>query len=421
MPTMNNAIKALFFALIQLQAAEALDNGIGRKPHMGWSSWNVAQCNSASAKYAIDTANKFISLGLKDLGYEYINIDDCWTTRSRDRNGKLVPDPSKWPNGIKPVVDQIHNMGLKFGLYGCAGQQTCAGFPGSDGAVHAASDVNQLVEWGVDFWKYDNCFTPCLDNPPPQTCGRPAGNTKTWYAPMRDAILNVQDKRKIHFNLCNWGRDEVWKWGAGYGHSWRMSTDNWGDWASVERIGSSSAAISGYSGPGGFNDLDMLYLGSSKINADQERIHFGLWAIAKSPLVLGLDLNKISDWTLNIIRNKGIIAINQDPLGKPATTFTPPGKQGPVNGKIHPYWAGPLSDGVVIGLCAGTSGGRYSVNFKDVPGLEDRQYAWEEMYTGQKGTGSSISFDIKLHDMRVIKVTTAGAKARGKARIGEPL
>jgi alpha-galactosidase len=192
-----------------------------------------------------------------------------------------------------------------------------------------------------------------------------------------------------------------------------MSADNWGDWASVERIGSSSAAISNYSKPGGFNDLDMLYLGSSKINADQERLHFGLWAIAKSPLVLGLDLNKISDWTLGIIRNKGIIAINQDSLGKAATTFTPPGKQGPVNGKIHPYWAGPLSDGVVIGLCAGTSGGNYGVSFKDVPGLGDGDYTWEEMYTGQKGTGKSISFNIKLHDMRVIKVTTATGKTRG--------
>jgi alpha-galactosidase len=191
-----------------------------------------------------------------------------------------------------------------------------------------------------------------------------------------------------------------------------MSTDNWGDWASVERIGSQSASISQYSAPGGFNDLDMLYLGSSKINANQERIHFGLWAIAKSPLVLGLDLNKISDWTLSIIRNKGIIDINQDPLGKAATIFRPPGSPAPVNGKIYPYWAGPLSDGVVIGLCAGTSAGKYAVNFKDVPGLGQGEYSWKEMYTGQTGRGSSVSFDIALHDMRVIKVTTAGGQSK---------
>jgi alpha-galactosidase len=189
-----------------------------------------------------------------------------------------------------------------------------------------------------------------------------------------------------------------------------MSVDNWGDWASVERIGSAAAGISQYSGPGGFNDLDMLYLGSSKLNTNQERLHFGLWAIAKSPLVLGLDLNKISQSTLDIIRNKGIIDINQDPLGKAATIFRPSGSPAPVSGKIYPYWAGPLKDGVVIGLCAGTSAGRYTVQFKDVPGLGQGTYSWKEMYTGQTGTGSSVSFDISLHDMRVIKVTTTNAQ-----------
>lgn len=183
-----------------------------------------------------------------------------------------------------------------------------------------------------------------------------------------------------------------------------MSVDNWGDWASVERIGSAAADISSYSGPGGFNDLDMLYLGSPKLNTNQERLHFGLWAIAKSPLVLGLDLNRISNSTLTVIRNKGLIDINQDALGKAATIFRPPGAAAPVRGKIYPYWAGQLEDGVVIGLCAGTSAGTYSVNFKDVPGLENKSYAWKEMYTGRAGNGTSVSFDIELHDMRVVRV-----------------
>ncbi|KAK3307733.1 glycoside hydrolase family 27 protein [Chaetomium strumarium] len=398
----SNTLPLLLSLSQYWQVANALDNGIGLKPHMGWSSWNVAQCDAASAKYAIDTANKFISLGLKDLGYEYINIDDCWSTGSRDAGGKLVPDPKKWPNGIKAVADQIHNMGLKLGLYGDAGQKTCAGYPGSEG--HEASDIDQLVSWGVDFWKYDNCYTPCNQNPRPQTCNSPGGSTKTWYAPMRDSILRVQNTRKIHFNLCNWGRDKVWEWGAQYGHSWRMSVDNWGDWASVERIGSAAAGIAQYSGPGGFNDLDMLYLGSSRLNTNEERLHFGLWAITKSPLVLGLDLNKIKDSTLAIIRNKGLIDINQDSLGRAATTFRPPGQPAPVAGKIYPYWAGPLSDGVVIGLCAGTAAGRYSVNFAGVPDLGQGDFQWKEMYTGQTGMGKNVSFDIALHDMRVVKV-----------------
>jgi alpha-galactosidase len=189
-----------------------------------------------------------------------------------------------------------------------------------------------------------------------------------------------------------------------------MSVDNWGDWASVERIGSSAAEIYQYSGPGGFNDLDMLYLGSAKINANQEKLHFALWAITKSPLVLGLDLNKISNHTLTIIRNKGLIDINQDSLGKAATTFRPPGAAAPVRGKIYPYWAGPLSDGVVIGLAAGTQAGKYAVEFKDVPGLKaGTVYEWKEMYTGQTGRGTGVSFDIALHDMRVVKVLIPAA------------
>jgi len=197
-----------------------------------------------------------VSLGLKDLGYTYVNIDDCWTTKSRDSSGNLVPDPNKWPNGIKSVADKIHSMGLKLGLYGCAGTKTCAGYPGSQG--HETQDARQLAAWGVDFWKHDNCYTPCNTNPLPQTCGSPAGNTQQWYAKMRDAIISVKDTKNMMFNLCQWGRDNVWTWGNSYGNSWRMSTDNWGDWASVVRIGSSAAGIYQYSGPGGFNDLDML-------------------------------------------------------------------------------------------------------------------------------------------------------------------
>jgi alpha-galactosidase len=204
----------------------------------------------------MDTARRFVSLGLKDLGYSYVNIDDCWSTRSRNSSGHLVADPSKWPRGIRAVVDEIHGMGLKFGLYGCAGTMTCAGYPGSQG--RELQDAQTLAAWGVDYWKHDNCYTPCNDSPLPQTCGHPAGNTQTWYARMRDALRDVRGTKNIMFNLCQWGRDNVWTWGDDYGNSWRMSVDNWGDWASVQRIGSAAAGMSQYSGPGGFNDLDML-------------------------------------------------------------------------------------------------------------------------------------------------------------------
>jgi alpha-galactosidase len=377
-------------------------------PPMGWSSWNVAQCASASEKYALDTANKFVSLGLKDLGYTYVNIDDCWSTKSRDGSGNLVADPSKWPNGIKSVVDKIHGMGLKMGLYGCVGTQTCAGYPGSWG--REAQDARLLASWGIDFWKHDACYTPCTNGQSPQTCWSPDFNTRAWYEKMRDALAAVKGTKNIYFNLCQWGRDNVWTWGNNVGNSWRMSGDNWQDWASIERIGSAAAGISQYSGPGGFNDLDMLIIGNNKLTENEERLHFGLWAIAKSPLILGNDLNKISAASLAIIKNKGIIDINQDKLGKAATIFRPQGSPNPTNGKIYPYWAGPVTNGVVIGLIASNGAATLSVNFKDVPGLSTASYSWKEMYSGRTGTGTSVSFSLGNRDMAVVLVTTSGSQ-----------
>lgn len=216
---------------------------------------NVAQCNAATEAFALDTANRFISMGLKDLGYTYVNIDDCWSTMQRNSSGYLVADPKKWPRGIKPVVDEIHAKGLKFGLYGSAGTKTCAGYPASQG--YEGKDAQLLAEWGVDYWKHDNCYTPCRQGLP-QTCpeNQVAGSTRTWYGTMRDAVLAT--KKPIFFSLCNWGRDRVWEWGKDYGNSWRMSIDIWNDWASVIRIGSAAAGIAQYSAPGGFNDLDMM-------------------------------------------------------------------------------------------------------------------------------------------------------------------
>ncbi|KFH41533.1 alpha-galactosidase B-like protein [Hapsidospora chrysogenum ATCC 11550] len=382
-----------------------LNDSLGLTPHLGWSSWNVAQCDAASEKYALETANKFIELGLKDVGYEYVNIDDCWSTRERDESGNLVPDPSKWPNGIKAVVDQIHDMGLKFGLYGCAGELTCASFPGSWG--HEIQDAELIASWGVDFWKHDNCFTPCTSEPFPQTCWEGSIDTRPWYGTMRDAILSVKDSKEMLFNLCNWGRNEVWTWGYDYGHSWRIEGDNWGDWESVVRIGAKASEIPEYSGPGGFNDLDMLFVGNGVLTEPQERLHFGLWAIAKSPLVIGADLNALPESSLKILSNKDIIDVNQDPLGIAAGIFQPPNAPGPVRGEIYPYWAGPLSDGVVIGLVSANRAGTLSVNFADVPGLEGGSYNWKELYTGEEGTGESISFNVAENDIAIVKVTTS--------------
>jgi alpha-galactosidase len=214
---------------------------------------NVGGCTYANAATALKTAHLFVSLGLKDLGYTYVNIDDCWSSKSRNASGYIVPDPSKWPNGMKDVADQIHNLGLKLGLYGCAGTMTCAGYPGSQG--HETLDAELLASWGIDYWKYDNCYTPCKSWTP-QTCYSASGTSQTWYKTMSEALQ--KSGKPILFSLCNWGRDNVWTWGASLGNSWRMSTDIGDNWNSVARIASAASALSQYAAPGGFNDLDMM-------------------------------------------------------------------------------------------------------------------------------------------------------------------
>ena len=188
------------------------------------------------------------------MGYQYVNIDDCWSTKQRNSSGYLVPDPNKFPNGMKALTDQIHGMGLKFGLYGDAGTMTCASYPGSWG--NEVKDAKALASWGVDYWKHDACFTPCNNGQWPQTCWDPNVNPKDWYVTMRDALLN--SGRPILYSMCSWGRNSVWTYGKDIGNSWRMSGDIANNWNSVASIANTAANIAQYSAPGGFNDLDML-------------------------------------------------------------------------------------------------------------------------------------------------------------------
>jgi alpha-galactosidase len=203
----------------------------------------VAGCASSTAQDALAAANAFVSLGLKDLGYTYVNIDDCWAETSRDSNGNLVPDSTKWPNGIAAVTEQIHSMGLKFGLYGCSGTQTCAGYPGSAG--YETQDANTLASWGVDYWKYDNCNTP-------------SGPSEPRYVTMRDALTS--SGRAMLYSMCQWGNDDVWTWGSTVGNSWRITQDVFDNWGSINSEASFGAGIYQYGGPGGFNDWDMMVI-----------------------------------------------------------------------------------------------------------------------------------------------------------------
>jgi alpha-galactosidase len=284
----------------QAPPAAALDNGLALTPQMGFNDWNAYGCN-VSESLIKATADKLVSSGLAASGYQYVNIDDCWLTKSRNSAGQLVPDPTKFPDGISGTAAYVHSKGLKLGIYEDAGTATCAGYPGSLG--HETTDANSFASWGVDYLKYDNC----------NNTGVPA---QTRYTAMRDALKATG--RPILFSLCNWGQESVWTWGAGVGNSWRTTGDISASYSRMLSIFHSNVALASYAGPGHWNDPDMLEVGNG-MSATEDRSEFSLWAEMAAPLIIGTNLTSASSTTLGILGNKNVIAVDQDSLGKQGT------------------------------------------------------------------------------------------------------
>ncbi|KAJ3101189.1 hypothetical protein HDU97_001601 [Phlyctochytrium planicorne] len=314
-------------ALLASGPALALDNGLGLKPALGWNSWNLFNCDITEdiVKGMVDT---IIKLGLDKIGYEYVNLDDCWQI-DRDEDGYIVVDKDKFPSGMKALGDYIHSKGLKFGTYSSAGTYTCQKRPGS--LLYEKEDAIKYAEWGVDYLKLDNCYNEGM--------GSKAG-TIIRYGRMRDA-LNATG-RPILFSLCNWGESKSWEYAVDLGNSWRTTFDICdaydGVWCSAMSLLDSNADIVGYSAPGGFNDMDMLEVGNGGMNIPEYRSHFSAWSALKSPLLLGNDLRSMSPEIFDIISNTEVIAVNQDPLGVSAKRVmkTDDGMD---------VWSGPLSNG----------------------------------------------------------------------------
>ena len=274
-----------------------LDNGLGRTPQMGWSSWNKFGCN-INETLIRDTIDALNLSGLIEYGYNYINLDDCWQS-SRDSEGKILPDPKTFPNGIKPLADYAHSKGLKFGLYSDAGFYTCEKRVGS--LNYEEIDAKTYAQWGVDYLKYDNCFNN----------GEPSLQR---YKIMGDALSN--SGRNIFFSICNWGLEDVSTWGKKIGNSWRTTEDITDSWKSMIRIIDINNKYYEYASPGGWNDPDMLEVGNGGMSNDEYRVHFGLWAISKAPLIIGCDIINMTKEIKDILTNPEVIAINQDSLGQ---------------------------------------------------------------------------------------------------------
>ncbi|KAJ8764163.1 hypothetical protein K2173_005080 [Erythroxylum novogranatense] len=297
-----------------------LNNGLAQTPQMGWSSWNFFACN-INETVIKEIADALVSTGLSDLGYDYVNIDDCWSNLKRDSKGQLVPNTKTFPSGIKALADYVHGKGLKLGIYSGAGVFTCQVRPGS--LFHEKDDADLFASWGVDYLKYDNCYNLGI---------KPIER----YPPMRDA-LNASG-RLIFYSLCDWGIDDVPTWGRNVGNSWRISDDINDTWASMTTIADLNNKWAAYAGPGGWNDPDMLEVGNGGMTYHEYRGHFSIWALMKAPLVIGCDVRNITAEALEILTNKEVIAVNQDPLGVQGRRVHSSG----IDGCLQ-VWAGPLS------------------------------------------------------------------------------
>jgi alpha-galactosidase len=303
-------IACLAAVLFAATEARAWDNGVALTPPMGWNSWNKFGCN-VSEDLIKSMADGMVASGMKDAGYEYVVIDDCWQV-SRDGDGNIVPDAPRFPSGMKALADYIHSKGLKFGIYSDAGEKTCAKRPGSMG--HEYQDALMYAKWGVDYLKYDWCNT-----------GK--RNAEEAYSTMRDALKATG--RPILFSMCEWGTAKPWLWAKDIGNQWRTTGDITDKWSSMKKwpdgnccelgmvnILDLQVGLESFAGPGHWNDPDMLEVGNGGMTTTEYRAHFSLWSILAAPLIAGNDLRSMTPEIKEILTNKEVIAVNQDALGR---------------------------------------------------------------------------------------------------------
>ncbi|PMD32714.1 glycoside hydrolase family 27 protein [Hyaloscypha variabilis F] len=368
---------SIAFALFSVQAINALvlKHGVGKLPALGWNSWNAFGCNINETNI-LTAANQLVSLGLKDVGYEYVNIDDCWAVKTGRDNltGQILPEPTKFPSGISGVADQIHTLGLKVGIYGSAGTETCGGYPAQIG--HEYLDAATFASWGIDYFKYDNCYVPanwtdkyvaCVPDQwqkygpyingtcAPSTSDAPPGydwsqsNTSHRYEIMRDALL--AQNRTILFSLCEWGQADVEEWGNATGNSWRISGDINPWWARVAEILNENSFLLNSVNFWGHNDADMLEIGNGNLTLAESRSHFAFWAAMKSPLIIGTELETLPANLLDILKNKYLLEFSQDEVyGGPATPYKWGTNPDWTFNATNPaeYWSGVSTAGVLV-------------------------------------------------------------------------
>ncbi|MEU8956442.1 NPCBM/NEW2 domain-containing protein [Streptomyces sp. NPDC048518] len=371
-----------------------LPDGLALTPPMGFNNWNSTQCRAEFDEAMVKgIADIFVEKGLKRAGYQYVNLDDCWALPERDANGKLVPDPVRFPGGIKAVADYVHSKGLKLGIYTSAGTKTCnsAGFPGALG--HERSDAQQFADWGVDYLKYDNCNNQGVD-------------AKQRYVAMRDALKAAAETtgRPIVYSICEWGENKPWEWAADVGHLWRTTGDISDNWSSMLSIMKQNLPLAEHAGPGHWNDPDMLEVGNGGMTDTEYRTHFSMWSIMAAPLLIGSDLRKATPETFEILGNDEVIAVDQDPLGK----------QGRVISSQDGRWvvAKEMKDGSrAVALFNETGSPQTVATTAQEAGLPDTEaYTLRDLWQHKSyNTAGRIAATVPAHGTVLLRVTADGA------------
>jgi alpha-galactosidase len=376
--------------------------GLALTPPMGWNSWNTFACNVDEALIR-EMADAFVSSGMKDAGYTYIVIDDCWHGQ-RDSLGFIHPDPQRFPSGIKALADYIHSKGLKFGIYSCAGDKTCGGRPGSRG--HEYQDAISYAQWGVDYLKYDWCNNTGL-------------NSVGAYTTMRDALYAAG--RPIVFSLCEWGDTKPWEWAKDVGHLWRITGDitdcfdcevnhgSWSSWGIIKTI-ELRKGIRQYAGPGHWNDPDMMEVGRG-MTLNEDRAHFSMWAMLAAPLMAGNDLRNMKKEVTEVLTNKDVLAVDQDSLGVQGLKFND-------NENGVETWVKPLKNGDWAICFLNKSEQKQKIDFdwakkyiaddisKKTLNTNETTYSIKDLWT-KKNLGSTkknLIAEIPLHDVLMVRL-----------------
>ena len=299
-------------------------------PPMGWNSWNDVGCTGLTAAVVENAADQIVARGLKSAGYEYVVVDDCWQA-GRNAAGELIPDPTRFPNGMKAVADYVHKDGLKFGIYAVPGSQTCGNYfsqypiHGIGSLGHEKQDAEEFASWGVDYLKYDWCRADINDHLDEQTAFK-----------QMEQDLDATG-RNIVFSISEYGVQKPWLWGPGVANLWRTTHDIHPLWSSVMQHIDAQIPITQYAKPGAWNDPDMLEIGDGGLTPTEETSHFAMWCMLAAPLFVGTDISALPVQSVSLLTNPELVGIDQDAEGHEAHQVSSAGG--------IQIWERPLADG----------------------------------------------------------------------------